>query len=153
MGFYGQIHALDSISGVTATASIDLGNRRYFNGEEYVYAYNNTGSAATQGAFMVASGLSGFSFTRSSTAAADFPMCAVKHATVPAANYFWGLVRGSLYILSAATLPKGTVIGIGADGVAQTHLAGSFPTGVAIGKMLENASGSTASLAHVRLFG
>ena len=142
----------ESVSNVTATNSVELGTRRVESGEEYVYCYNNTGSQATAGAFMVASGLSGYSLTRSTTASADIPVCAVKHANVAAGYYFWGLVKGSVNILSA-TIAKGSLIQVGADGVAASYLAGSFPTGVAFGKMLEAASGSTASLAMVRLWG
>lgn len=141
------------LSNVTAVPDVQLGTRRLENGEEYVYCYNNTGSSATQGCLMIASGgVSGFSFTRSSTAAIDIPMVGVKHVTVPAGEYFWGLVRGTMYILSA-TISAGNPIAIGADGVCQSHLAATFATGTAIGKMLAAGSGATNSLAYVRLFG
>lgn len=80
-------------------------------------------------------------------------MVAVKHADVAAGYYFWGLVRGAYNAISSATLPKGTIVTVGTDGALATHVAGSFGTGVVIGKMLENASGGTASAAFVRLFG
>ena len=153
MAFYGVAPiAFESVSAVTATNSVDLGTRRSENGDEYVYCYNNTGSSATQGAIMVSSGLSGFSFTRSSTAALDLPMVAVKNATVTAGYYFWGLTKGSVNVLSA-TINKGGIIQVGADGVVISAVVGSFSTGPVIGKMLEAGSGSTASLAYVRLFG
>lgn len=139
------------ISMVTATPVARLGTPRVEDGEHYVYCYNNTGSQVTQGAALVASGLSGWSFTRSSTAALDVPMVAVKHVAVPAAEYFWGLTRGSLKILSA-TISAGNCIQIGADGAFTSAPGGSFSTGAICGKMLEAASGSTQSLAVVRLF-
>jgi hypothetical protein len=149
MGFYGNgPHSLDAISGVTSSPVVELGTRRWVNGEEYVYCYNNTGSAATAGAAMVTSGISGFSFTRSSTASLDLPMCFVKHAAPDVGQYFWGLVRGSVNVLSA-TISAGNPITIGNNGA----VASSFPTGVVFGKMLEAASGSTASLAYVKCYG
>jgi hypothetical protein len=140
------------LSNVTAVPDVQLGTRRLENGEEYVYCYNNTGSSVTAGAMMTTSGLSGFSFTRSTTAAADIPMVAVKHVAVPAGEYFWGLVRGSVRVLSA-TISAGNCIQVGTDGVVTSAPLGSFPTGIICGKMLEAASGSTQSLAFVRLFG
>lgn len=140
------------LSNVTATADVQLGTRRHENGEDYVYSYNNTGSSVTAGALMTTSGLSGFSFTRSTTAGTDIPMVAVKHVAVPAGEYFWGLTRGSLRVLSA-TISAGNCIQVGVDGAATSAPGGSFSTGTIIGKMLEAASGSTQSLAYVRLFG
>lgn len=140
------------VSNVTAVPDVQLGTRRHENGEDYVYCYNNTGSSVTAGALMTTSGLSGFSFTRSTTAGLDLAMVAVKHVAVPAGEYFWGLTRGSLRLLSA-TISAGNVIQVGVDGAATSSPGGSFSTGVVIGKMLEAASGSTQSLAFVRLFG
>ena len=144
--------AFESVSAVTATPSVDLGTRRVYNGEEYVYCYNATGSQATAGALMIASGGSGYSLTRSSTARADFPVCAVKHAAVDDGSYFWGLVRGVVDVMSA-TNAKGEVLTVGADGAVGTYLVGSFPTCVIIGKAMEAGSGSTAFAVQVRLFG
>jgi len=153
MAFYGADPvSSESVSKVTATPSFGLGTRRFHNNEEYIYCYNNTGSSVTQGALMVASALSGYSLTRSSTAAADFPLCAVKNADVAAGSYFWGLVRGTYNALSA-TVAAGALIGPGADGAIQTALVGSFPTGPVIGKCLIVGSGSTKPLVMVRLFG
>lgn len=141
-----------SISMVTATPVARLGTPRIEDGEHYVYCYNNTGSSVTAGALMTTSGISGWSFTRSTTAALDIPMVAVKHVAVPASEYFWGLTKGSVKLLSA-TISAGNCIQVGTDGAATSAPGGSFPTGAICGKMLEAASGSTQSLAFVRLFG
>lgn len=144
--------AFESVSNVTSTNSTELGMRRWFAGEEYVYCYNATGSAATQGCLMVSSGLSGYSFTRSSTASADFPMVAVKHATVSAGQYFWGLVRGELNAMSIA-MTKGLLLTVGDDGAIATALVGSFPTGPVIGKALSTSTGNAQPSVMVKLFG
>lgn len=151
--------AFESVSAVTATPNVDIGTRRIVNGEEYVYFYNATGSAATQGVAMIMSGLSGYSLTRSSTAAADFAVCFVKHADVPAGSYAWGLVRGLVSVQAANTLAAGVNITLADDGEVQTLVGGSFPTGICVGKMLSATVGTSASgsdgkgLAFVRCWG
>lgn len=145
---------MEGISNVTATNSVDLGTRRVVNGETYVYFYNATGSSVTQGAALTVSALSGYSLTRSTTAQADIAICFAKHATVPAANYAWGLVRGLVAPLNVSAISAGILLGIGADGVVQTYLGGSFPTGVCVGKMVGSAVSSTGGgLAFVTCFG
>lgn len=128
-----------SVSNVTATPDVRVGTRRFENDEEYVYCRNNTGSSVTQGALMVKS-LN--SITRSSTAVTDFAHVAVKHAAVPAAEYFWGLVTGELIALSGA-VAVGELVNIGADGAIKTAVTGSFPTGPICGKVL-SAGGANA---------
>lgn len=144
--------SFESVSNVTSTNSVELGTRRLEAGEEYVYCYNNTGSQVTQGALMVPSALTGYSFTRSSTASGDFPTVAVKHAAVGAAQYFWGLVRGDLTAMSIA-MTKGELLTIGADGAIATAQVGSFPTGPIIGKALTTTTGNAQPSCKVRLFG
>lgn len=153
MGFYGVSPvAFEPVSQVTATPSVELGTRRTEGGKEYLYCYNNTGSAVTQGALMVASALSGYSLTRSSTAAADFPLVGVENAALAAGDYFWGLVRGPMSIMSMA-LTAGNLITVGADGAAQTFLVGSFPTGPCIGKVLTTSTANSQPSVLLRLFG
>ena len=144
--------AFESVSAVTQTASVKLGARRIVDGEEYVYAYNDTGSAATQGALMIASGCSGYSLTRSSTASADFPVCAVKHADLAAGDYFWGITRGKCSMMSLA-MTKGLLVGVGADGALKTFLTATFATGACIGKALDTSTASSRPECLIKLFG
>lgn len=161
LGYFQSVDpvCMESVSAVTATPSVQLGARRIVNGEEYVYFYNSTGSGITQGVGMINSGLSGYSLTRSSTAAADFAFCFVKHADVAAGYYGWGLVRGLVDVLAANTLPANALIGLSTDGEVQTFVGGSFATGICIGKMLSATVGTSASgtdgkgLAYVRCWG
>jgi len=153
MSYYGAAPILfESVSQVTLTPSVDLGTRRHEAGKEYLYCYNNTGSAVTQGALMVASALSGYSLTRSSTAAADLPLVGVENTSLAAAEYFWGLVRGPMSVMSVA-MTAGALITIGADGVVQTALVGSFPTGPVIGKALTTSTANAQPSCLLRLFG
>lgn len=153
MSFYGLSPiAFESVSAVTATNSVELGTRRVEAGEEYVYCQNVMASSATQGALMIQSGTSGYSMSRSSLAAADLPMVAVKHAAVPAANYFWGLTRGSIVAASLA-VTAGDLLTVGLNGAVQTFLVGSFPTGPVIGKAQLTGTANTGVACFVSLFG
>jgi hypothetical protein len=93
-----EVHALpvemESVSNVTATNSVNLGETRVFRGEEYLYVYNaGTGSIAV-GQFAVLSANSGYSVTVSSITSFDYPMGFAKHAAIPAGSYGWLITRG-----------------------------------------------------------
>ncbi len=146
--------SLEGVSSVTATPSVQLGARKVVNGEEYVYFYNSTGSAATQGAAMTISSLSGYSLTRSTTAGADIVVCFVKHADVPAGSYAWGLVRGLVSPLNVSAICAGVIIMVSSDGkVATAATVTSFEPGL-LGKMVGSSVSSTGGgLAYVKCFG
>ena len=150
MGFHsvGPIN-FESVSSVTSTNSVELGTRRIFNGEEYVYCKNDTGSSVTQGALMVKSLTS---LTRSSTDALDMPSVGVKHAAVGASQYFWGLVRGEMAVMSIA-MTAGEVLTTGADGAVATFITATLPTGVPIGKALSTSTGNAQPTCLLRLWG
>lgn len=136
-----------------AIGAFKLGQRLVTGGEEYVFIHNAMVSAATAGIGMTTSGISGYSLTRSSTAAADVPVCFVKHNDIPAGGYGWGLVRGNVSVHVASAVSAGKTITLDGDGVVGTHLKGSFPTGLCIGKMIDSAAASSQGLAIVRCFG
>lgn len=140
----------ESVSAVTATNSVELGTRRIIDGDEYVYCYNNTGSLATAGALMIQSAVSGYSLTRSTTIVTDYPMVAVKNVEVPAGSYFWGLVRGSVNLMSIA-MSAGEALTTGADGNAKTMVTGY--TGPLIGRCITVSTASARPLCFVRLWG
>src|SRR5688500_4369336 len=131
--------AVSFVTADSAAAPFALGQRAHYLGEEYVWVHNAMSSAATQGIGLVISNLSGYSLTRSSTAASDVPMCFVKHADIPEEGYGWGLVRGVVQAHFSSTMVTGVVIVIGADGVVQTATTGtSFDPGI-LGKTLSSA--------------
>lgn len=146
-----------AVSFVTADSAaiggFQLGQRLTVGGEDYVFIHNAMSSAATAGIGLVCSLLSGYSLTRSSTAAADVPMCFVKHNDIPAGGYGWGLVRGVVQAHFSSTMVTGVNVGLGGDGVVDTHLKGSFPTGVLVGKTLSSATANGQGLCYVRCFG
>jgi hypothetical protein len=153
MSFYGVSPvAFESVSNVTATNSVELGTRRIEANEEYVYCLNGMASSATQGVLMIQSATSGYTMSRSSLAAADLPMVAVKHAAVPSGSYFWGLTRGSLLACSLA-VTAGDMLTIGLNGALQTYAVGSFPTGPLIGKVQLTGTAATTVACFVSLYG
>jgi hypothetical protein len=130
-----------------------LGQRVQKDGEEYVFIHNAMSSAATAGVAMVCSNLSGYSLTRSSTAASDIAMCFVKHADIPAGGYGFGLVRGWVSAWFSSTMVTGIPIVIGADGVVQTATTNtSFDPGL-LGKTLSSATANGQGTCYVRCFG
>jgi hypothetical protein len=90
----------ESVSAVTATPSVTIGQDRYEGGREYRYFYNATSNEDIRPGrcFKIASGSSGYSIDAAlaASAANTFSVATgfVVHATVGTGNYFWGCVRG-----------------------------------------------------------
>jgi hypothetical protein len=143
--------AFESVSAVTATPSIDVGVRRVYNGEEYVYVYNNGGAQASPGFGLVVSALSGYSVTVSSTSG-QFAVGFVKHATLTTATYGWALVRGFLdgmtNGMASTALAAGDALQIAADGKVCKGETGPYIAAA----MKATASAGTMS-AFIRCFG
>lgn len=144
--------AFQDVSSVVATATAELGARRFSGGNEYMYCYNGTGSAVTQGALMIMSGLSGYTLTRSSVESASLPLVCVRNTSVADASYFWGMVRGVASVMSIA-VSSGDLLTVGDDGAIKTFVTGSFPTGPIIGQALGAATGNAQPSCYLRLFG
>lgn len=164
--FNGPVLRADPAGGAPVSATtIDsaavihmLGERVIFKGEEYVYVYNAGATDANVGLAMVMSGLSGYSLTISSISGQDVPMCVVKHATILASGFGWGLVRGITPIQTASTMATGAIAYLSDQGTfatfavsANTDTLKGFPWA----KILSSGTGSAASmpLAYVRCFG
>jgi hypothetical protein len=137
----------------SAAAPWPLGQRAIYGGEEYVWVHNAMSSAATAGIALCLSGLSGYSLTRSSVVADAIPICFVKHVDIPAGGYGWGLVQGVVQAHFSSTMVTGINVGIGTDGVVDTHLKGSFPTGVLVGRTLSSATANGQGLCYVKCYG
>ena len=96
MQFFSATAFEESVSAVTATNSVELGARRLWKGEEYVYCYNADGGAIqpTYGVKVV-TGASGYSVAATSlTDVANPCVGVVKHATLTTDGYGWILVKG-----------------------------------------------------------
>src|SRR5258707_684282 len=86
----------ETVSGVTATNSVELGTRKVYLGEQYVYCYNAGGADIypTYGVKLV-TGASGYSIANTAlTDVANPAVGIVRHATIAASNYGWIMTRG-----------------------------------------------------------
>ena len=97
----------EGVSQVTATPNHAVGDRRFVDGEEYVYCYNAGGAAIDAGlGVKLVTGCSGFSVAATSlTDVANPCVGVVKHATMATAEYGWVMVKGftSVTVNSATT--------------------------------------------------
>lgn len=84
--------SFESVSNVTATPSVDIGTRRTFNGESYIYVYAQAAVSASVGATI--SGVSGYSVIATGMISGAFCVGFAKHADIPAGSYGWLLTRG-----------------------------------------------------------
>lgn len=120
---FGSIEGGHPISHSTldsAAKVAQVGDRVVYQGEEYVYVHNASAQDASVGYGMVMSSLSGYSLTISSVTGVHAPICVVKHATIVAGGFGWGLVRGISKVALASTMATGVMAVLGTDGVFST---------------------------------
>ena len=144
-----------SMTIATLPAAFTLGENRYdsTNQQKFKLVYNAGNSAINPGfaASPVPTGSGAYSVTVTTTSKTYHAIGAVlvHHATVPTANYFWGLVRG--YVASgvaadAATITTGAGFYLSADGKF-SPLAGSVATGnKVVGVALNGPSAGTVAV-------
>ncbi len=119
--FYGNIAYDETPSAVTATPSVELGSRRVWKGEEYVYCYNAGGAAIATSVNLgvkLITGCSGYSVAATSITDTVNPCVGVvKHAQIGAASYGWVMVKGfaTVSVVTALTADYGA-LALGVDG-------------------------------------
>jgi hypothetical protein len=109
----------ESASQVTATNSVDLGSRRLYKGEEFVYCYNAGGATMAVGkGVKFVTGASGYSVAATSlTDVANPCVGVVKHTEFDTADYGWVMVRGFTEVaMVSATTADYVPIALGAAG-------------------------------------
>lgn len=120
---------LESVSAVTATNSVDVGTRRVWNGEEYVYYYNAGNSQISVGFGATVSAVSGYSVTVSSTSG-QHAVGFCKHATLTTATYGWllkvGFLDGLTNGMASTALTAGDSLQLAADGKVCKGETGPF---------------------------
>jgi len=99
----------ETVSAVTANPSMLLGTRRFEQGDDYVYCYNNGTTQVTPGNGVILSGVTGYSVTVSSVTSSDTFFGVVKHSTLTTGTYGWVLTRGFVPLRAAAN--SGLAIG------------------------------------------
>lgn len=150
---------VEAVSAVTATNTVNPGETRFQNGEEYIYVYNAGVQQISVGQFAVLSANSGFSVTVSSVTGYDLPIGFVKHATLTTGTYGWLLTRGFTKAQLGANNSATTsdVIFPGAGGLVGTlGQAASSVTGLIyqpIGYVVSGAASGSSALAYVRCYG
>jgi hypothetical protein len=124
-----SVHGLpaqfESVSAVTLTPSVNLGETRMLNGEEYVYVYNDGGASMTVGYLAVMSGNTGFSVTVSSVSGFQLPIGFVKHATITTGAYGWLLTRGFTNVkngMASTALAVGDPVFVAGSGTVQNYV-------------------------------
>ena len=133
----------------------ELGARVIHKGEEYVYVHNASTQDVSVGHAMVMSSLSGYSLTISSVTGVDEPMCVVKHATIVAGGFGWGLVRGVTQLALASTMATGIRATLGTDGVFSTFVLSTSAV-PPMAKILSSGTGISTTgmaLAYVKCIG
>jgi hypothetical protein len=123
MGFNGQLMVPESVSNATNTGSVALGTRVWYNGCEYVYAYNGTGTAIPQGTLVnLASNTSGYTINFPPTALVGIPYGVNRNTAVSGTQYFWVCQRGySPLCGSETTMVPGSLLRIGTSGLMTTY--------------------------------
>ena len=148
----------ESVSAVTLSNSIELGVRRYYKGEEYVYCYNAGGAACDKlDGVKLVTGTSGYSVAATSlTDTANPCVGVVKNATMTAAAYGWVMSKGfsSVNMVSAATGDY-VAIALGAGGsfihASPVTDAAGVGTQAAVGYLLDSDTGAGgASYAFIK---
>lgn len=109
----------EGVSSVTATPSVQVGTRRQYKGEEYVYCYNAGGAStgANVGVKFI-TGASGYSVAATCLTDAFSPFVGVvKHAALGSGEYGWVMTRGfcNVKLVSASTADY-KMIALGEDG-------------------------------------
>ena len=131
MSVYGGPVLNESVSAVTTSPSVNLGERRVHKGNEYVYAYNSGGSSiiAEYGAVFI-TGASGYSVAGTlPTDTAGQLAGLVIHATITTGAYGWIMSRGfSAFntgnsVMTAEKQPLGPAVGVADKGVAMGVVA------------------------------
>jgi hypothetical protein len=136
----------ESVSAVTATPSVDLGVKRTFAGEDYVYCYNaGTATAVVQMGVKLITGASGYSIARTSVTDVFNPCVGVvKHVDIPASSYGWIMTRGfaTVNVVSASTADY-KMIAFGASGLF-IEASGTTTLGTAtkVGYLLSHNTGA-----------
>jgi hypothetical protein len=130
MGKYeGQIY-MESVSAVTATNSVEIGTRRIFNSEAYIYVYNGGSNAQIgPGLFAAVTATSGYTVTVSSTSG-QFAVGVCKHATITTGTYGWlltaGYVDGVFNGMASTALAGNEALQLAADGKVCKGETGPF---------------------------
>lgn len=155
--FNNGVLQVENVSSVTAVNSVSIGEMVWNNGNEYIYCYNG-GGEARQGAVVVLSGVSSYTFVATAATGADTTLQAfgvVKNATVATANYAWICTRGFVSVNNAANGPAvvtGDHIIIDSTGYCRRATYTSSLTQIVAQGVIGKALNSAASNASIPVY-
>lgn len=136
----------ESVSQTTATNSVELGTRRTYAGNEYIYVYNGGGASITSGYGVTVSGNSGYTVTVSSVTQVNH-FVGVAQYTFATAYYGWVMSRGFAQVVMGADnsaavsdpMRAGTDGKFAVNSVATGYI--DIPCGFSVQAMASGASG------------
>jgi hypothetical protein len=146
--------AFESVSSVTATPSVEAGVVREEGDEKYIYVYNAGNSQIIPGNCAVASAVTGYSVTVSSTTMIDSPIGICKHTTLTTGTYGWLLVRGFGPAKAPANsgLAAGQLLCAGGDGVLAVKSISTDAPAPVVGKVMVATASAGVADAFYRIF-
>jgi len=146
----------EPVTNVTATASVDLGTRVVYKGEEYVYCYNAGATIATGNGVKLVTGASGYSVAATSLTDVVNPCVGVCNLTeCPTGSYLWVMKEGfrNVVMVSATTADYiGIALGVDGKFIAAAGGTGTVGTGAVVGYAL-NANTGAGGTVYARIFG
>lgn len=134
----------ESVSAVTATPSMMVGVRRFEQGDEYLYVYNNGTTQIAPGNGCIVSGVTGYSVTVSSVTSVDTFIGVCKHATITTGTYGWVVTRGWVPFRAAANSALASADYVMASDNGTFCVPSTVVTGY-IGNFIGKVTQSTAS--------
>jgi hypothetical protein len=140
----------EGVSATTQTPSVEVGVRRVYQGEEYVYAYNAGGAAIDKnwGAKFV-TGASGYSVAATALTDVYSPFVGVvKHVTMLTGDYGWLLIKGFATVkMVTAVTGDYKQIALGASGLfIEASGTTTLGTACAVGFALSHNTGAGGSV-------
>lgn len=146
--------ATESVSQTTATNSVELGTRRYYEGNDYIYVYNAGGEQVSKGemGFMAASSMgTGYSVTVTNLVGhvgAELIVGVACNATLPTAEYGWLCTRGLVQFAldgNEVSMNSGKFLAPGIDGGFVSGMV-TLSTSLRVGVVID--SGVTTVLSN-----
>lgn len=157
MDVYGGPLLDGTVSQVTATNSVSLGERALYKGEDYVYCYNAGGASIAQGnGVKLVTGCSGYSVAATSLTDVANPCVGVaKNVAIPSGEYGWIMQKGfTSVVMVSATTADAQAIALGVDGKFIAGGGTGVGTGAVAGYALNANTGAGGTVyATIKAFG
>lgn len=160
MSFHDQTVVFSGKSSVTASLGANdpqVGTRKAFDGDEYIWVYNGGGEQIqpSYGAVVLGgSGTSGYTVTISSVTSADFLLGVCKHATITTGAYGWLLTKGQVAVEMEAdnSCVTNALLAVAANGEFAFKSNSTGYPAPAVGKALVSIASGASGNAFISVF-